>query len=221
MFRALKGHTMKLSIIGASGHTGQCLVEQALAQGHQVSVLQHQSNNFGKKVRPKQIRIVSGSVLDFFSVEEVVRGSDAVLCALGTTLNHTENHVLSEGTRNIVDAMQRLGVRRLVCESSFGVGDSVQQTGWFFHYVFLPLFLKHIFADKLKQEQIVRDSELQWTIVRPAALTNNKARGHYRTASEQETHFRGKKIARADVADFMLLQLQDKKWLQQAVTLSY
>lgn len=212
---------MKLSIIGASGRTGRCLVEQALAQGHQVSVLQHQSSHFGKKVRPKQLRIVSGSVLDYFSVEEVVRGSDAVLCALGANSNHKDNHVLSEGTRNIIDAMQRLSVRRLVCESSLGVGDSIQQTGWFFRTVFLPLFLKHIFVDKVAQEQIIRASELQWTIVRPAALTNGKARGHYRTASEQEHEFRGKRIARADVADFMLLQLQDKKWMQQVVTLSY
>ncbi len=212
---------MKLSIIGASGRTGRCLVEQALSQGHQVSVLQHQSSNFGKKVRPKHLRIVSGSVLDYFSVEEVVRGSDAVLCALGTSLNHKDNHVLSEGTRNVIDAMQRLGVRRLICESSLGVGASVQQTGWSFRYVLLPLLLKHIFADKVQQEALIRASELQWTIVRPAALTNGKARGHYRTASEQEIEFRGKKIARADVADFMLLQLSDKKWMQQTVTLSY
>jgi putative NADH-flavin reductase len=211
---------MKLSIIGASGGTGQCLVAQALAEGHEISVLQHHSNDFGKAAKNQSVRVVTGSVLDFFAVEEVIRGSHAVLCALGTKDNSPDTHILSQGTRNIVAAMQRLGVRRLVCESSLGVGDSITQTSWFFSRVFLPLFLKHIFADKLKQEAVIRASDLQWIIVRPAALTNGKMRGHYRTASETDKTFRGQSISRADVAAFMLQQVQAETGLQQVVTVS-
>src|SRR3954468_13908057 len=80
--------------------------------------------------------------------------------------------VVSQGTKNIICAMEMEGVKRFVCESSLGVGDSKGQGGWFFTYVMLPLLLRHAFADKEVQEKVIQGSTLDWVIVRPGALTN-------------------------------------------------
>lgn len=123
--------------------------------------------------------------------------------------------ILSEGTRNIVRAMERAGVKRFVCESSLGVGDSKWQLGVVANVVAIPLFLRNVFADKEAQEQIIAGSSLDWVIVRPTALTNGPARNHYRAGSAVGHWFFPSRISRADVAGFMLQQLTDGKYLRQ------
>ncbi|EIJ41097.1 putative NADH-flavin reductase [Beggiatoa alba B18LD] len=209
---------MNIVIFGASGGTGRCLVEQALAAGHYVTVLQHHS-----KIRKtdSQLRILQGDVLTYFDVENAIRGQDAVLCALGTK-NVKGTTVLSQGTQNICAAMKRFGLNRFICESSLGVGDSLAQTSFFFRYLLMPFFLRHVFADKAIQEQIIQDSGLRrWVIVRPAALTNGKATGQYRLDDTEDTSFKGGTISRADVAAFMLQQLKEDTYAQKVVSIAY
>lgn len=128
---------------------------------------------------------------------------------------------LSEGTKNIVRAMEKLSVRRFVCESSLGVGDSKGQLGFLYNYILIPLFIRSIFKDKEVQEAVIRDSHLDWVIVRPGALTNGPYTGRYRSWSGTPDASIRRKISRSDVADFMLLQLKESATLGASPGLSY
>jgi putative NADH-flavin reductase len=131
------------------------------------------------------------------------------------------NTILSEGTRNIVRAMELAGVKRFVCESSLGVGDSKWRMGVVHNLIAIPLFLRNIFADKEVQEQIIASSTLDWVIVRPAALTNGKQRNVYRVGSDIGHWFIPSRISRADVASFMLKQVTDGEYLRKTPGLAY
>ena len=125
------------------------------------------------------------------------------------------NTKLSDGTRNIVRAMQQQGVKRFVCQSSLGVGDTRGRLGFLYNILVIPLFLRNLFADKAVQESIVRESALEWIIVRPTALTNGPRKGVYRAGSEIGHWFFPTKISRADTADFMLKQVSAADYLRQ------
>lgn len=128
---------------------------------------------------------------------------------------------LSDGTRNILQAMQKLGVKRLVCESSLGIGDSKGQLGPLYNYLVIPILLRNIFADKEVQEKLIQESPLDWAIVRPARLTNGAHTGKYRSGFAADDNSIQGKISRADVADFMLKQLSGDDYLKRAPGISY
>lgn len=128
---------------------------------------------------------------------------------------------LSEGTGNIVRAMERAGIKQFVCESSLGVGDSKWKLGIVHNLVALPLFLRNILADKEAQEQIIASSALDWVIVRPAALTNGPQRNVYRAGFGVGHWFFPSRISRSDVAAFMLKQLTDGEYLRKTPGLAY
>jgi putative NADH-flavin reductase len=131
------------------------------------------------------------------------------------------NTILSEGTRNIVRAMEQAAIKRFVCESSLGVGDSKWKMGVVHNLIAIPLFLRNIFADKEAQEQIIASSTLDWVIVRPAALTNGAQRNVYRVGSDVGHWFIPSRISRSDVAAFMLKQLTDDEYLRKTPGLAY
>jgi putative NADH-flavin reductase len=131
------------------------------------------------------------------------------------------NSIVSEGTRNIVRAMERDGIKRFVCESSLGVGDSKWKMGIVHNLVAIPLFLRNVFADKEAQEQIIASSQLDWVIVRPGALTNGPQRNVYRVGSDVGNWFVPSRISRADVAAFMLKELTDEEYLRKTPGLAY
>ncbi len=128
---------------------------------------------------------------------------------------------LSEGTRNIVRAMEKTGVQRLICESSLGVADSKGRLGVFYNLILVPLLLRGMFADKAAQEQLIRASALDWVIVRPSSLTNGPRKGVYRAGLDIGHWFRPTRISRADAADFMLKQLADDTWLRKTPGVAY
>lgn len=128
---------------------------------------------------------------------------------------------LSDGTRNILHAMEKVGVKRFVCESSLGIGDSKGQLGPLYNYVLIPLLLRNIFADKEVQEKLIRESPLNWVIVRPARLTNGPHTGEYRSGFAAGAKSIQAKISRADVADFMLRQLTSNDYLRKTPGISY
>ena len=129
--------------------------------------------------------------------------------------------ILSDGMRNFVRAMERHGVRRLVFESSLGVGDSRWKMGAIHNVLAIPLFLRNVFADKEVQEQIIRTSGLDWVIVRPAALTNGPRRNSYRVGSDAGHWFVPSRISRRDVAAFMLDQVTRREYLRKTPGLGY
>lgn len=128
---------------------------------------------------------------------------------------------LSDGTSNVVRAMEKLGVKRVICESSLGVGDSKGQLGPLFNYLMIPLLLRNIFADKEVQEMIIQASSLDWVIVRPAVLTNAAHTGAYRSGFSVTDKSIRRRISRADVADFMLKQVTADVYLRKTPGVSY
>ncbi|WP_167856383.1 NAD(P)-dependent oxidoreductase [Hymenobacter metallicola] len=210
---------MKVLIFGASGATGRQLVQQALDQQYSVTAFVRNPDKL--KLKHTNLRVVQGDVLEPETVEKAVPGHDAVLLALGVRKNQSGDTTLSDGTQHILECMQRYGVRRLICESSLGVGSSKNEASFVFSKIIAPLFLKHIMADKERQEALIQHSNLDWTIVRPAGLTNSKASGGYKVAlSFANAKIKGR-ISRADVAQFMLQQLTTDAFVGRAVGISY
>jgi uncharacterized protein YbjT (DUF2867 family) len=213
------GNRLRILIIGATGGTGRELVRQALEQGHQVTALVRKPKKM--KLEHPNLRLVQGNVRDYDSVENAMRGQSAVLCALGTKHFFYPSRVVSNGTGNILRAMKSCGVPRLVCESSLGIGNSVGRLGLLFTFLVVPLLLPFIFYDKVRQEKLIEESDTDWVIVRPTALTNGPARGKYRHGRNVGNYLLTYRIARADVADFMLKQLTDDDYIGSAVGVAW
>jgi putative NADH-flavin reductase len=166
------------------------------------------------------LRVVQGDVLDCAAVERAMSDQEAVLSALGTPAL-TKNTVRSEGTRNIIRAMETAGLRRLVSLSSIGIGDSQPMLPFHYKYIIVPLLLRQGFAEHELQEEYIKQSQTAWTIVRPGAFTNGGRTGVYRHGLPVSAPTIKAKISRADVADFMLKQLADNTYLHQAPWVSY
>lgn len=206
-----------LLIVGATGGTGRQLVTQALALGHRVTALARDPGKLA--IVHDRLRIAAGDVLDPPSLRSAMSGCDAVLCALGHKQFLRPTRILSDGTRNILDAMKAEGVRRFVCETSLGVGDSFGRMGLYYTLFVIPFILPFYYRDKYRQERVIRDSDLDWTIVRPVVLTDGPRRGRYRHGDDVGSWILTRRISRADVADFMLKQLGDDTGIRRAVGL--
>jgi len=207
---------MKLLIFGSTGSVGRQLVKQALEHGHTVTAFARDPSKLG--VKHDNLKVVQGDVMDWPSVEKAVQGQNAVLCSLGAGAKGT---VRSEGTRNIIRAMEKAGVRRFVCQSTLGVGDSWDNLSFFWKYIMFRGLLRQAYADHVSQEDYVRQSDLDWTIVRPAAFTDGNRTGEYRHGFPGTDKMTRLKISRSDVADFMLKQLTDDTYLHKTPGLSY
>ena len=212
---------MKVIVFGATGGTGRQLVQQALEQGHEVTAFLRSPERLG--LSHAKLRLVQGDVLDAAAVERVMSGHDAVLCALGAPALKT-GVIRSAGTRNIVAAMETAGVRRLICQTSLGYGDSkavLKITPFVFRFIIAPILLREGFADHARQEEHIRASRLDWVIARPGNLTDGSRTGRYRHGFAADDRTIKGEISRADVADFMLRQLTDDAYLSKTPGLSY
>jgi putative NADH-flavin reductase len=209
---------MKLLIFGATGPTGQQLLRQALEQGHQVTALARRPSALG--IQHPDLIPIAGDILDVVSVDSAVAGQDAVLSALGVR-KWLKNTILSDGTRNILQSMTRHGVRRFICETSLGVGDSKDDLGKAFNWIFLPVMLKNVFADKEVQERYIKESNLDWTIVRPTYLDDGPLTGAYLVWTGRKPAEAINRISRADTAHFMLKQLITDTYLHKTPGISY
>ena len=204
----------RVLIVGATGGTGQQLVKQALERGYAVTAFVRDPSRL--QVDHPQLTVVQGDVLDESSVEAAVRGQDAVLSALGHRRYFYPTRILSEGTRNILRAMETHGVQRLVCETSLGIGDSAGRMGLYYTLFVIPVILPFYFWDKTRQEQMIAGSNVEWVIARPGVLTNDDWRGGARHGREVGSFLLTVHISRADVADFMLNQLSSDTYLRTA-----
>ena len=208
---------MNLLIVGATGGTGQQLVTQALERGYRVTAL---VRRLPRAEAPPGLTPAVGDVLDPASLDQAMLGQEAVLSALGHKRWLGPTHILSEGTRNLITAMGRHGVRRFVCETALGIADSWWQMGLYYTLFVRPVILPFYFGDKVRQEAVVRASDLDWTIVRPGVLTNGPRRGRYRQGARVGHWLWTVRISRADVAAFMLDQLTDRRYVRAAVGLA-
>ena len=171
----------------------------------------------GLALEDPRLTALRGDVLDPASVAAAVEGQDAVLCALGHKRYLGPSRILSEGTRNLLRAMESHGVRRLVCETSLGIGDSAGRMGLYYTFFVIPVVLPFYFWDKTRQERAIAESAAEWVIVRPAVLTHGAARGRVRHGPGVGGFVLTARIPRADVAAFMLDQLTSNDHLGTAV----
>jgi uncharacterized protein YbjT (DUF2867 family) len=209
---------MKLVIFGATGTVGRQVVEQALEQGH--TVIAFARNLTKLDIQHPHLGFAQGDVMDASAVEQAIRGQDAVVCVLGAG-KQLKSTIRSEGTRQIIQAMEKVGIRRLICLSTLGTGDSWGNLDFYWKYIMFGFILRQVFADHERQEALVRNSNLDWTIVRPGALTDGPLTGQYRHSFPSSDRNIALQVSRADVADFILKQLSDQSSLHQTPSLSY
>jgi len=207
---------MKVIIFGASGSIGRNLVSQALEQGYVVTAFVRNPASLG--IQHDNLSIALGDVLEATSVQKAVAGHDAVMCSIGAG---RKGGVRAEGTRNIIAAMKATGVRRLICQSTLGVGESWNNLNALWKYLMFGLFIRPAYLDHVEQEKLVRESGLDWSIVRPAAFIDGQLTGQYRHGFPATTNDTKLEISRADVADFMLKNLVDNTYLHKTPGLSY
>jgi putative NADH-flavin reductase len=209
---------MNILIVGATGGTGRELVKQALELGHNVTAFVR--NPARMKLTHDRLTIAKGNVLDYESVENAVKGKDAVLSALGHKRWIVPTAILSEGTKNIIRAMDKHAVKRFICETTLGIGDTRGRMGLYYTLFVIPVLLYFYFRDKELQERYIKESDLDWTIVRPGQLTNGRKKGSCRTGEEVGNWILTVTVSRADVAAFMLKQLTDASFARKTVAVA-
>lgn len=213
----MKTTNTHLTLFGATGGIGRALLDQALARGHRVTALARDPSKLPEHPR---LSVVEGDVHDPAVVRLALKNADAALIALGAPAL-SKSRVRSEGTQTIVDAMRATNVRRLVCVSVLGAGDSKKDLPALYRWIIFPTYLRRPLQEHEAQEAIVRTSGLDWTLVRPPNLTDGPSTGDFWHGLGTPDADLTLKISRADVAGFMLQQLESAAYLRSAPALSY
>jgi putative NADH-flavin reductase len=196
---------MRLAVFGATGKTGQALVEQALAGGHAVTALVRDPAKLAARDR---LTLVQGDVADAAAVAKTVAGTDAAISLLGN-FNRKPNTEMSDATRTLCAAMTANGPKRLVVVTTIGVGDSYRQLRSFVFKMIIRFVAKEIWADRERQEAVVQASGLDWTIVRPGGLRDEDPMGRWTLVDGGAPQPKKVAIARGDVASALLAVVAD------------
>jgi putative NADH-flavin reductase len=206
---------MQITIFGATGKTGIELVNQALEKGHAVTAFVRDPARL--PVEDASLTIIEGDIFDPVSVARAVQEQDAVICTLGAGSDLKKTSVRTDGTVNIINGMKKNNINRLIVISAMGVGDSWDTLSLLNKFVFATL-LKSSREDHEAQEAAVRDSGVDWTVIRPSGLTDTPRTGSYEVGENiSATTY---KIARADVADLVLKELEQNTLIGKAVTIT-
>lgn len=207
---------MKLLIIGATGATGKHLVNQALERGEHVTALAR--NPATLTISHPNLTIVKADILDPESIKHALSSAKAVISVLGnktSTSLFKATNVISRGLPNVISAMQQSGAKRLVYVSSFGINENI----FWPEKLLLRTLLKNLFVDLPAQENLIKESGLNWTIVRPARLTNGPRTGNYRSGENIYIH-PFSSISREDVAAFLLKEVASSEYEKMVITVS-
>jgi putative NADH-flavin reductase len=209
---------MKVTIFGATGRTGRPLVEQALARGYEVTAFVRNPSRLG--ISDERLTVVRGDVTDGSAVERAVSGQEAVVSALGHVKGSPKD-VQTRGTANIVAAMEKHGVRRLISLTGAGVraeGDEPKLMDKVITFL-LKRLQPAVLEDGVRHAEVIKRSGLEWVIVRGPRLTEGKKKGQYRVGLVGKNS--GTQVSRADLADFMLDQITDDTHLGRMPVVSY
>jgi putative NADH-flavin reductase len=211
---------MRLTVFGASGGTGTQLVRQALQRGHEVTAVVRDPARLAVPAHDR-LNVVTADVMDPAAIQPAVAEADAVVSALGTR-DTGPTTVCQDGARSIIEAMTKSGVRRFLMISAAGMVTDAGD-GPVTRYVAKPILqriLRHGFADMGRAEKEVRDSGLDWTIVRPPRLIDKEGTGRYRTAVDLNVR-RGIQISRADLAAGILALIPDDSVVRRHVSIAH
>ncbi len=209
---------MRLTIFGATGETGIQLVKQALEAGDQVVAYVRDPSKLGQT--HERLTVIRGELMDREGIERAVSGADAVISVLGPR-GDSKSKPITEGTENIIAAMRKQGVRRLIISSTASTKDPNDKPDLKFRLLVgtVKLFIRPAYEDIVSTAEAVRRSDLEWTIMRLSMLNNDPRSGKVRVGYKGSGEV-GTKISRADIADFMLKQVKDPKYLRQAPLIS-
>jgi len=205
---------VKVALFGASGKTGQAFARAASAQG---LVIRASLRNAASDFLPPNVEILRGDLGDADHVRDTIAGTTMVCCVLGPRPPHTEVFC-ARTTELILDAMHRAGVRRLICQTGAMIGaDAANWTPPV--RLMVRMFRRHrpaVAADRMRQEKIVRESDLEWTLVKPPRLTDGPARGYLVAGVDLRIGLLSK-IGRADLASFLVGECIAPRYVNQAV----
>ena len=203
---------MRILVIGASSGIGLETVKTALAEGHQVRAFSRSSGSLN--ISDANLEKLPGDALNADDINAALDGIDTVIQVLGVRTSDLFGPVrlFSEATRILIPAMERLGVKRLIAVTGFGAGDSHNAISCLQQVPF-RLFLGRAYDDKNIQEQLIKESNLDWTIVRPGILTSVVGRRDYKVLKEP-SEWRNGIISRASVADFLVRKAMDPQYVR-------
>lgn len=208
---------MRALIIGASKGIGWETTRQALDAGHHVRALARSAAAIA--ISDSNLEKIRGNALKAADVEAALVGVDVVVQTLGVGPGDLFRPVnlFSDATRVLIAAMKVHGVRRLICVTGFGAGNSRASIGCLQRLPFQVVFGR-AYEDKGLQERLIEESGLDWTIARPGVLTDGPRTGRYKIVSDAR-QWRNGIISRADVAEFLVRQIEDRSYIRQAPVL--
>lgn len=209
---------MKLSVIGASRGIGRKVVDEALARGHGVVAMAR--NITEQDISGAGLTALDGDATNALDVAQAIAGADAVILTLGLPRDARvlkSTTLFSDATRTLIAAMEEAGIKRLLTVTGFGAGDSRDKLSTAERLAQKAL-LGRAYADKDLQEQLIRDSGLDWTIARPGILSDNRKSNAYKVLVEKES-WRNGLINRADVADFLVSAAESGSYIHQTPAL--
>lgn len=209
---------MKVIVFGATGSVGHLTVERLLNEGHEVTAFARSIEKL--KIDQVTLNKVSGDALNPSEVEQAIKGHEAVIVVMGGGSSITSK-VRSEGTRNVIKGMKSAGVSRLICQTTLGAGQSWNNLNFFWKRIMFGFLLRPVFKDHEIQEQLVRDSGLDWTIVRPSALTDDPVSRDFKINFPSSERRLTLKISRAEVAEFLTRCLREASFQKVAVGISH
>lgn len=209
---------MKIGIIGASKGIGYSLLNLALEEGHEVSALLRDPSKID--LTNSRLNIIKGDIRDLDSVKSVVTGQDAICICIGISPTNKPVDVFSKGAENVISAMDSQSKQKLISVTGIGAGETKGHGGFLYDRILNPLLLKTIYADKDRQETIIKSSNVEWLIVRPGFLTNGERTGTYRVIDDLSGITAGN-ISRLDVGDFILKQLANPTHFGKTPLLMY
>jgi len=208
---------MNIIIYGATGQTGSIVTREALKKGYSVTAFCREPSRLG--IEDKNLKPFQGDVLHSEEVTNSIQGCDAVISVIGVS-SMTKKSVVSEGHKNIVNAMYKHGVNRLIAQSAFGASETSTEISLLLKLIMYKTLGREAFLEKNRMESIVMESGLDWTIVRPTRLINKKGKGSYKIGSHLQLGT-APTISREDVAHFIINVLMEPKYIHQALTISY
>ena len=206
---------MKVIIFGATGGTGNEIVKHTLEVGHEVTAFVRDAARLS--IHNERLTVVTGDVFEAEGVAKAVQGQDAVVCALGAGRDLKKTTIRTTGTENIVQGMETHNIKRLIVVSAMGTGESWDDMS-LLNKFFYAVLLKNTREDHEGQERVVKQSGLEWTIVRPSGLNDKPCTGSYEVG--ERIRAKTSQIARADVADLVVKALDQNTWVGKAITIT-
>lgn len=209
---------MKILIIGGTRGIGKALMELGVEKEFEVTVMARSPEKV--TLRHPLLHVVPGDVRSPDSVMAAAEGKDAICSCIGVPITFKPVDLFSTAASNIIQAVKRNPGQKYVAVTGIGAGDSKGHGGFLYDCIFKPFLLSTIYEDKDREEAIIRQSDVEWLIVRPAGLTNGKCTGNYRIVNEP-AGITSKRISRLDVADFILKQLREPTEFKKTPLLTY